>query len=108
MSSPALFPRWQRDKTVQHGKLCPLLVILGAFFVCRSCLGQEGGTGNLQKSSHCPRQGLKEPQQIQLLQPLSLLSSSCPAPFQSFDLQNASKDWSDKGKSSTEEESSSA
>lgn len=36
-------------------------------FVCCSGLGWEGGGGNHHKSSHCPRQSLKEPQQIQLL-----------------------------------------
>uniref|UniRef100_A0A8C0UBP6 Rab-like protein 2A n=1 Tax=Cyanistes caeruleus TaxID=156563 RepID=A0A8C0UBP6_CYACU len=79
MSSSALFPLWQRGETAAREAL-PSACDPGGF-VCCSCLGWEGGSGNHHKSSHCPRRSLKGPQQIQLLQSLSFLSSSLSCSF---------------------------
>uniref|UniRef100_A0A8C9N2C0 Uncharacterized protein n=1 Tax=Serinus canaria TaxID=9135 RepID=A0A8C9N2C0_SERCA len=75
MSSSALFPLWQRGETAAREALpsAGLCVLLS--------LGWEGGSWNHHKSSHCPRWRLKEPQQIQLLQSVSFLSSSLSCSF---------------------------
>lgn len=49
MSSSALFPLWQRGDTVQHGKLCPLLVILGALCAAHVCAGR-GEVGTIRRA----------------------------------------------------------
>lgn len=72
MGSSALFLLWQRGEPAAREALP---------FVCCSHLGWEGESGNHHKSSHCPRRSLKEPQQIQLLQALSFLSSSFSCSF---------------------------